>query len=82
MPDMKDLIKFPTLYTFKIVGKNSETFKISVKKLFFEIDIPEPKKSRDENFVSFTVTVMVKSYEELEKIYKTISQIEDIKFYI
>ncbi|MBC7195875.1 MAG: DUF493 domain-containing protein [Deferribacterales bacterium] len=82
MSNMQDLMKFPCLHTFKIVGKNSDNFKISIKELFFDVDIPEPKASRDENFISYTVTVMVKSYGELESIYKAITNIEDLKFYL
>lgn len=82
MSGLKEIMEFPCLHTFKIIGKNNEIFINEVLAIFNEVDIPEPKLSRDNTFISYSVTTLVENYETLESLYKKISFIKDLKFYL
>ena len=84
MPSIKDLLEFPTIYTFKIIGQAGHSFTKKVKKIFADkkeatfVELPSKKG----NYIGLSVTTDIETYEELERIYKAISQLKEIKFYI
>ena len=82
MSNLKDIMEFPALHTFKIVGKNTPLFRSEISKIFQGVDIPSPRPSRDGNYVSYSITVLVENFQELETFYKKISFINELKFYL
>lgn len=82
MSQLKDIMEFPALHTFKIIGKNSPFFKSEVSGIFQGVDIPSPKQSRDSNYVSYSITIFAEDFEVLESFYKKISLIKELKFYL
>lgn len=85
MSGLKELQKFPAIFTFKIVLEAGEHFKKSLKKIFDlsdrEVTISE-KESTGGKYTSFSVTTIVLEYEELEKFYNEISRLDGLKFYV
>lgn len=81
---LKELQQFPAVFTFKIVGVNNKQFEANVKKIFdgrpdmiFSDNI-----SKNGSYISITATTEVWKYEELESLYKEISMLEGLKFYV
>jgi len=79
-----ELMEFPSIYTFKIIGKNSGTFKDDVQNI--KTDDREweqtEARSKSDNYISFRLTTVIENSEELEYFYKKISKIKDIHFYV
>ncbi len=79
-----ELMEFPAIYTFKIIGKNSVTFKNDVMRI--KTDDREWQQhetsSKSNNYISFSLTTIVENSEELEYFYKHISEIRDMHFYV
>ncbi len=85
MSGIKDLQHFPAIFTFKIVGNSGDEFKNAMRDLFNlsgkEFHIKE-KESSGGKYTSFSVTTLITDYEELEKIYKEISLLNGLRFYV
>lgn len=79
-----ELMEFPSIYTFKIIGKNSETFKDDVQNIKTGDREWEQSRSlsKSENYISFRLTTVIEDPDELENFYKSISKIRDIHFYV
>lgn len=83
-PTMKELQKFPVIFTFKIIGDSGEDFVKSVYKVFErkkDADFTE-RQSGKGSYLSISVTAEIKDYEELEKYYTEISRLPGVKFYV
>ena len=82
--NMKDMIEFPVIYTFKAMGDNCENFINNVKAVFSDKEIHnfEEKPSRKGNYISVSATVEVTDYNELQKIYTSIKMINGLKYHL
>lgn len=81
---MKELQKFPVIFTFKIIGDAAGSFSKSVYCVFSEKDDATfvEKESGQGNYLSISVTAEIKDYEELEYYYTEIGKIDGMKFYV
>lgn len=83
-PTMKELQKFPVIFTFKIIGDATLDFSKSVYALFGNkegatfIERPSGKG----NYTSISVTAEIGDYEELEHYYTNIRGLKGVKFYV
>ncbi len=81
---LKDLQKFPDVFTFKIMGENTNQFSADAKKIFDgrnDVNFAE-NISRTGKYISISVTTEVWTYEELEGLYTAVSKLEGLKFYV
>ena len=83
MSILKDHLEFPQDFTFKIIGDQTPEFECSVENIF--VPYPEraiaPKISTGSKYVSYSITVRLENYEELESLYQKISTLNGLKFY-
>lgn len=81
---LKDLQKFPDMFTFKIVGKNTNEFLADTRKIFDGRNdvIFAENSSKTGKYVSISATTEVWTYEELESLYTAISKLDGLKFYV
>lgn len=81
---MKELQKFPVIFTFKIIGDATEDFTKSVHSIFGKKDDATfiERESGKGNYLSISVTAEIKDYEELEHYYTKIGKIDGLKFYV
>ncbi len=81
---IKDLQKFPDVFTFKAMGENTNRFSADIRKIFDGRDdvIFSENKSRTGKYISISITTEVWTYEELEKLYTDISQVEGLRFHV
>lgn len=79
-----ELMEFPSIYTFKIIGKNSAAFKKDVQNIKTDDREWEQSeaRSKSENYISFRLTTVIENSDELEYFYRNISEIKDIHFYV
>lgn len=84
MDRLEELIEFPTLHTFKIVGKTGDEFTNGVENIFspFKEKTISSQKSANGAYISYSVTALVESYDILKKLYTEISKLNGIKFYV
>lgn len=85
MPDNFDeLMEFPSIYTFKIIGKNNDMFKKDVESVKTEDRNWEEKAtpSSNDKFISYSLTTVVESSVELRSFYTNISKIREMHFYV
>lgn len=84
MDRLEELIEFPTLHTFKIVGKSDDDFTNGVENIFalFKEKTISGQKSANGTYVSYSVTALVENYEILKELYTKISKLKGIKFYV
>jgi putative lipoic acid-binding regulatory protein len=82
--NMKEMIEFPVIYTFKAMGHNSDTFIKGIKDVFCgkEVESIEEKPSSKGNYVSVSVTVEVVDFNELQTFYTSITKVEGLKFHL
>ncbi len=74
---LKDLQKFPDVFTFKIMGENTNQFSADAKKIFDgrnDVNFAE-NISRTGKYISISVTTEVWTYEELESLYTAVSKL-------
>lgn len=79
-----ELMEFPAIYTFKIIGKNSATFKNDVMRIKTDDRQWQQSEasSKSNKYISFSLTTIIENSEELEYFYKHISEIRDMHFYV
>ncbi len=81
---LKDLQKFPDVFTFKIIGENTNQFSANAKKIFDgrnDVNFVE-NISRTGKYISISATTEVWTYEELESLYTAVSKLEGLKFHV
>ena len=81
---LKDLQKFPDVFTFKIIGENTNQFSANAKKIFVgrnDVNFVE-NISRTGKYISISATTEVWTYEELESLYTAVSKLEGLKFHV
>lgn len=82
--NLRELMEFPVIYTYKATGENSDEFINSVKSIFkstYIQDFREIKSSKG-SYTSVSITVQVNTYDELEHTYKQIKQVKGLKFHL
>lgn len=83
MHKLKDLQQFPTIFTFKIIGDNKDYF-IDGCNAIFDLDDREvsvqTKNSSGKKYISFSITTIIHTYEELEGFYNSISKVKGVNF--
>lgn len=80
----KDLQKFPDVFTFKIMGENTNQFSADARKIFdgrSDVIFSE-NISKTGKYISISATTEVWTYEELESLYTAISKLEGLKFHV
>ncbi|BAI80276.1 conserved hypothetical protein [Deferribacter desulfuricans SSM1] len=82
--NIDEVIEFPTLYTFKIIGINTEIFKNKVILLFQNKKNKNLKfnLSKSNKYLSVTVEVEVINKDELFEIYKKIKNIQGVTYFL
>jgi len=83
MNTLKDLQKFPTIFTFKIIGDNKDYFIDGCTAIFDltdrEVSI-QTKISSSKKYISFSITTIIHTYDELESFYNSISKVKGVNF--
>lgn len=84
MSEMKEMIEFPVIYTFKAMGENCERFISDVKKVFCDKELHEfaEKPSSKGSYISVSATVEVTDYDELKNLYSSIKMIKGLKYHL
>jgi putative lipoic acid-binding regulatory protein len=82
--DKESLLEFPCEFPIKMMGRVSDSFRITavglVEKHYGEIaeNSIAVAPSRNGNFLSVTVTIVAESQEQLDNIYRDLTDHEDI----
>jgi len=81
---MKEMIEFPTIFTFKAMGENSEDFKKDIKEIFIrhETAMITENISTKGTYTSISITVEVEDFDELQNIYTKIKETKGLKFHL
>ena len=80
----ESVIKFPTPFPIKMMGRHTPEFRDTVRALVEKHTGPiddsaiSDAMSRKGNFVSITITVIATSQEQLDNIYRDVSAHEDV----
>lgn len=82
--NIKEILEFPVLYTFKAMGENSDDFKCEIRNIFLSKDVDSITEtpSKKGTYVSVSVTAEVESYEELQTIYTSIKNTKGLKYHL
>lgn len=80
----KTLIDFPCHFPVKVVGDNTESFNQDMdalsRKHFSEATFNiQRKPSKNERYISLTITVYVENQEQLDAFYKALSSHAEVK---
>jgi putative lipoic acid-binding regulatory protein len=81
---MKEMMQFPTIFTFKAMGENTDFFKNDIKDIFRmheNAEITENVSSKG-TYTSLSVTVEIISFDELQNIYTKIKQTKGLKYHL
>jgi uncharacterized protein len=88
-PDTPPLIEYPTVYAFKVMGKQEHGFAEYVRELFSRLmgsevsaDSIAHQPSSKGTYVSLTVSVMLHSEEHRRTIYAQLHQEKRIVYYL
>lgn len=79
------LMEFPCDFPIKVMGEDSPAFRDAVRNLVQVHTGPLPDEaiaialSRQERFVSITITVRAQSREQLDRIYQDLTDHDDVK---
>ncbi|MCD8552390.1 DUF493 domain-containing protein [Seleniivibrio sp.] len=81
---MKEIMEFPTIFTFKAMGENTEIFRNDIKNIFVrhESALITEKASTKGTYTSISITVEVESFDELQNIYTKIKETNGLKFHL
>lgn len=81
---IEEILNFPVIYTFKIVGNNSLEFISGIEHIVRRKKILGKTKnlSRSGKYISFGITIEIESYEELKSYYAMIKNIKGLKYYL
>ena len=80
----KSVIKFPTPFPIKMMGRDTPEFRSTVRAMVEKHTGPiadaaiSEAVSRKGNFVSVTITVIATSQEQLDNIYRDVSSHDDV----
>lgn len=80
------LLSFPAEFTIKIIGQSTETFEAEVvqilRKHFPKLGegAIELKPSRKQNYLAMSVTLTVDSQEQLDNLYRDLSDNDNVIF--
>lgn len=88
-PELPPLIEYPTVYAFKVIGKQEHGFRAFVKALFKRLmgteispDSISELPSSGNKYLSLTVSVYLLSEEQRQNIYKQLHQERRILYYL
>lgn len=81
---MKEMMQFPAVHTFKIVGDAQQAFVDAVASVFHgrPVRTMADTSSRNGTFISFSVTVDVATWEELTEYYRQIAVLPGLRFHV
>ena len=80
----ESVIKFPTPFPIKMMGRDTPEFRSTVRAMVEKHTGPiddtavAEATSRKGNFVSVTITIIATSQEQLDNIYRDVSSHEDV----
>jgi putative lipoic acid-binding regulatory protein len=83
-PDKKPLLEFPCDFPIKIMGKANLDFQATALGIIrkYVPDLSEgaisTRYSKDNNYLSITVTILAQNQQQLDEIYKELSAHQDI----
>ena len=87
--EKRPLIDYPTVYTFKVMGKQEHGFREYVRGLFHRImgqeisqDSMSEQHSRGEKYLSVSVTVVLLSEEQRRHVYTELHKERRIVYYL
>ncbi len=78
-------IEFPCLYPIKIIGHAEVNFEITVVSVVerhtgkIDNELINARTSRDNNYVSVTVTIAATGEEQLQQIFADLKKVESVK---
>ncbi len=81
----ESIMEFPCEFPIKIMGEDNPEFRQTVRELVEKHTGPLPDSaiqtalSRNERFVSLTITVNAQSREQLDSIYQDLTDHDDVK---
>jgi putative lipoic acid-binding regulatory protein len=88
-PPQPPLIEYPTVYAFKVMGKQEHGFKEYVRTLFKRLlgsdispDSISEQPSRQGRYVSLTVSVYLLSEEQRKSIYESLHKERRVLYYL
>ncbi|TCK62293.1 HP0495 family protein [Seleniivibrio woodruffii] len=81
---MKELIEFPTIFTFKAMGDNTDDFRNNIKEVFsvHSVEAITENVSTKGTYTAISVTVSVNDFDEMQHIYTKIKQTKGLKYHL
>ena len=81
---MKELIEFPTIFTFKAMGENTDDFRNNIREVFsvHTVEAVAENVSTKGTYTAISVTVSVNDFDEMQNIYTKIKQTKGLKYHI
>ncbi|MCA1927843.1 MAG: DUF493 domain-containing protein [Calditerrivibrio sp.] len=81
---IEEMLSFPVIYTFKIVGNNSSEFINDVEDIVNKKQILDKtiNLSSSGKYISFGITIEIESYEELKGYYVLIKGVKGLRYYL
>lgn len=80
---LKDLLEFPTNFTFKVVGKSRDDLALDVKNVMEQhakvIDEAKLQPSAKGTYVSVSLSIRAENIEQVETLYKVLGDIEGVR---
>ncbi|MFP3014365.1 MAG: DUF493 family protein YbeD [Arsenophonus sp.] len=80
---LHELLKFPCLFTYKIIGESQPELICQIVKIVQQIVSvyykPLIKKSRKDNFHSVSITIIAANIEQIEKLYEDLSKLKLVR---
>jgi putative lipoic acid-binding regulatory protein len=88
-PQPKPLVEYPGVYAFKVMGRLEHGFAAHVRALFSRLmegevagDAIAENVSRQGNYVSLTVSVLLRSEEQRQAIYRHLHEDPRVLYYL
>jgi len=84
MTDEEDIMEFPMAFPIKIMGRDTPTLHVTARSIVekhagpVDDDAVNTALSRNERFVSITITITAESREQLDKIYYDLTEHDDV----
>lgn len=87
--EKKELIEYPTIYAFKVMGKQEHGFREYVRQLFRRLmgteispDSISEQPSKKGTYISLTVSVYLLSEEQRRSIYEALHKDRRVVYYL
>ena len=87
-PEAKKAVPLPGKYEFKVIGDSSPEFLSRLTKLVENtlgserLLLISQRESEKGKYIAYSITTHIEVFEEIEKVYLSLKQLQGVKFYI